>query len=344
LRADVIGVVFSTIGIALYVLKEKEWYWSIPFFSLAIFCKYSLLAAPVAVFLHLILNRRVMQGFGFAAATVSACTAGFIYLQVTTDGWFAFHMFSTHPDRYSVAQFAALAALVAASAPVVAVLALAYVVHEFRSVKPSLPAVYFVISFLTGLTAGKLGSTTNHFIEWMVASCMCAGLGYSWLRSMYPAKAMPIAALLCASVLIGVVAQNASSLQPSRELADCGRVYQQVHDSPSDRILSQSLGPLLKAAKPVLLSDPFVYGQTVKHGLRSDQIEKLVNEKYFGLILMGTDPTQLKLHDNDIWPQSLIAAIARNYRVVNRFSCRDAGVMLEPLSANGIQQDSSVLK
>src|SRR5258707_6435714 len=96
LRADVIGVVFSTIGIALYVLKGKQWYWSIPFFGLAIFCKYSLIAAPVAVFLHLVLNRRVTQGFGFAAATVAACTVGFIVLQGTTNRWFAFHMFSTH--------------------------------------------------------------------------------------------------------------------------------------------------------------------------------------------------------------------------------------------------------
>ncbi len=50
MRADVIGVVFSTLGIALYLSSEERRYWGIPFFGLALFCKYSLLAAPIAVF------------------------------------------------------------------------------------------------------------------------------------------------------------------------------------------------------------------------------------------------------------------------------------------------------
>src|SRR5438309_4577669 len=37
LRADVIGVVLSTLGVTLYLSSEKRWYWSIPFFGLALF-------------------------------------------------------------------------------------------------------------------------------------------------------------------------------------------------------------------------------------------------------------------------------------------------------------------
>src|SRR5580765_2517385 len=66
LRADLIGVVFSVIGVTLYLLQEKRWTWSIPFFALALFCKYSLLAAPVAMFVHLMVNRKVKQAIGFA--------------------------------------------------------------------------------------------------------------------------------------------------------------------------------------------------------------------------------------------------------------------------------------
>jgi len=58
------------------------------------------------------------------------------------------------------------------------------------------------------------------------------------------------------------------------------------------------------------------------------------------VFVMGADPVPMKLRDDEIWPQSLVAAIASNYRLVNRFSCRDAGVLLEPLSANGSQQGS----
>src|SRR5664279_3007019 len=56
LRADVIGVLFSMIGIVIYVSNQKRYLWTIPFFGVALFCKYSLLAAPIALFLHLIVS------------------------------------------------------------------------------------------------------------------------------------------------------------------------------------------------------------------------------------------------------------------------------------------------
>jgi hypothetical protein len=51
-RTDVIGVFLAIVGVSLYFMPGKRWYWSIPFFGLAIFCKYTLIAAPLAVFIH----------------------------------------------------------------------------------------------------------------------------------------------------------------------------------------------------------------------------------------------------------------------------------------------------
>ena len=333
LRTDVIGVFLSTLGVLVYVVNGKRWCWSIPFFGLAIFCKYTLIAAPLAVLIHLLLNRQVKRAISFVAVLGSACLLAFAMLQVTTDRWFAFHMFSTHSDRYSLFQFIALAALVWASAPAVTCLALWGIVQDGRGQQRSLAPIYFATSSITALSAGKLGSTTNHFLEWMVASCLCAGLGYSFLMTKHSAKTMPITVLLSASILVGVIVQNRPSQQPTREVTECGKAYQQVRESRSSRVLSQSLGPLIMADKPILVSDPFIYGQLVQHGLWPDrQVEQLVDQKYFGLILMVDNPSQEGLPGSGIWPESLLAAIKRNYRVVNRFACRDAGVMLEPES------------
>ncbi len=333
-RADLIGVLFSMIGIALYLLSERYWYWSVPFFGLALFCKYSLLAAPVAVFAHLLLGRKVKQGFVFAVALAVAATLAFVILQVTTGGWFAFHMFSTHPDRYSLMQFVVGGALAAASAPVVTAVAVWYAVQALDRRACAFAPIYLAVSTISALTAGKLGSTTNHFVEWMVACCLCAGLGYSLLLSKYAAKAAPLTALLSASVLVGVVAQNRPSLQPSRELVQCNDAYRFVSNSSSSRVLSENLGPLLVAGKPILISDPFAYGQFVKHGLWPDRrIEDLVNERYFDLIVMSRDPAQVRAMGSDVWPESLAGAIGQNYQVVERFRCRGAEVMLEPAPA-----------
>ncbi len=345
MRADVIGVLFSTLGVMLCSVDGKWWRWSVPFFGLAIFCKYTLMAAPLAVVIHLLLNREVRQAIGFAAVLGLACLLAFGILQLTTGHWFAFHMFSTHPDPYSPVQFFGLAMLVWASAPTVTGLALWWIVQDSRGQQRGFAAIYFATSSITALSAGKLGSTTNHFLEWMVASCLCAGLGYSLLLARRPAKAIPITVLLSASVLVGVLLQNHPSQQPARGLVECGKAYQQVRESNSSRVLSQSLGPLLVAGKPILVSDPFVYGQLVQHGLWPDrQVEHLVDQKYFGTIVMVNDASPARLPGAGIWPESLLAAIQRNYRVVNRYDCRDAGVFLEPTSVESSQESAAPSK
>jgi hypothetical protein len=342
LRTDVIGVLFCILGVMLYLVKGKWWCWSVPFFGLAIFCKYTLIAAPMAVMIHLLLNREVKRAIGFAAVLGSACLLAFATLQVATDRWFAFHMFSTHSDPYSLFQFFGLAALVWVSAPVVTGLALWWVVQDCRGEQRGFASIYFATSSLTALTAGKLGSTTNHFLEWIVASCLCAGLGYSLLRAKHPTKTVPITLLLSASVLAGVIVQNRPNQQPTRDLVECGKAYRQVRESNSSRVLSQSLGPLLMSGKPILVSDPFIYGQLVRNGLWPDrQIEQLVEQKYFDLILLVNSSSQDRLPGSGIWPESLLAAIATNYRVVNRFACRDAGVILEPASIERREEPSA---
>ena len=74
LRSDLIGIVFSLSGLALFVSKPKYKYWSIFFFAAALFCKYSLLAAPLAVLLHLFLTSQFKAAVRFVtllALTVS---------------------------------------------------------------------------------------------------------------------------------------------------------------------------------------------------------------------------------------------------------------------------------
>jgi hypothetical protein len=252
-------------------------------------------------------------------------------LQIKTGGGFAFHMFSTHSDPYFVAKFSALAALVWLSAPFVTALALFHVVRSCNSNAPNLPALYFISASVTSLTAGKLGSTTNHFLEWMVAACLCAGMGYAAIESLHPRRVLPITVALVLSIAVGVFMQSRPSQQPYSELSECAGVYDYVAHSSSQRILSQSLGPLLLAEKPVLLTDPFIYGQLVRHGKWSDStLVRMVNERYFDAILTTVDPAHMQAGEMNIWPASLLEAMGRHYHVVKKFRCRDSSLILEP--------------
>jgi hypothetical protein len=336
LRADMIGLVLSFVGIALYQTKRR--WWCVPFFALAIFSKYTLVAAPVAVFAHLMLNRKMKEAAGFATGMGALCLAGFAAMQWTTGGWFAFHMFGTHSDRYSLMHFFQHAGLVWLSAPVVTALAVWYAVRDWRSHALTLPPLYLAMSSLTTLTAGKIAANTNHFIEWMAAACLCAGFGYSVVLSKHFNKAMPATLILSTSVLVGSIVQSTQKSQPTDGLNECGLAYQYVAKSTASRVFSENLGALLMAGKPVLVSDPFVYLQSTKHGLPDRQVERLVNEKYFDLIVMSNDPLATKLQSTEVWPDSLVDAIGRNYRPVERFSCRNAGVMMEPVGPSNARR------
>lgn len=330
-RADVIGVTLCLAGVALYLWKPRLWYCSIPFFALAIFSKYTLIAAPLALFAHLILNRQLKRGLGFAAALGTVCTLTFAALQVTTGRWFAFHMFLTHSDPYSVRRFLVAGTLVWASAPVVTLLALWYAVRQFRAKRWTFPAIYLLMSFVTALTAGKLGANTNHFLEWMVAACMCAGLAYSAILSDHASKLLPVTLLLGVSVVAGTMVQ---SLQPPSGLVECGEAYRYVKNSRSNTILAENLGPLLAARKAILVSDPFAYFQMIRNGWPDRKVEELVKQRFFGLIVAETEPSQMKLSGSDIWPEPMVEAMNQNYRPAARFSCRSAAVMLEPIPVN----------
>jgi hypothetical protein len=336
-RADLIGVALCLVGVALYLWKPQLWYCNIPFFALAIFSKYTLIAAPMAVFAHLILNRQPKRGLGFAVTLGTVCTLTFAALQAATGRWFAFHMFLTHSGPYSVRRFLVAGTLVWASAPVVTLLALWYAARQFRARRWTFPAIYIFMSFLTAFTAGKLGANTNHFLEWMVAACMCAGLAYSAIPSEYPSKLLPVTLLLSVSVVAGAIVQ---SLQPPSGLAECGEAYQYVKNSRSNTILAENLGPLLAARKAILVSDPFAYFQMVRNGWPDRKLEELVKQRFFGLIVVETEPSQMKLGGSEIWPEPIVDAMNQNYRAAARFSCRGAAVMLEPISANHDQADA----
>ncbi len=331
LRADMIGIAFSVIGIAFYTFKPRYLWWSVPFFTAALFCKYTLLAAPVAVFLHLLLTKKPTKAIGFAACMGGLCAALFAILQYKTAGAFAFHMFATHHDPYSFAKFLGLAGLVWLTAPVITALAIFHVARTIAVRAPDFASLYFLAACATSLTAGKLGSSTNHFLEWIVAACLCAGLGFGAVRAHFPRKVLPVTIALGTSVLVGALVQTRAALRPPPELRGCSAAYEFVARSNSSRILSQSLGPLLLNGKTVFVTDPFIYGQLVEHGIWPDSIlERPVNEQYFDLIITTVDPEHMQPTDPSIWPRSLLDAMARHYRVVQRFSCRDGSLMLEP--------------
>lgn len=327
-RVDWLALALSFAGLAVFALREKRWYVAALLFSAALFVKYTLVAAPLACGLYLILRRDWKLLFRLAGTWAALCLVGFVITQQWSGGHFAFYQFSTHPDVFSWSQCWQRMTRRLEDIPFVFAIAAILVASELRRKKLTLPVLYFLTATLGALTVGKLGSSTNHLIEWSAAACLCAGCGWRVVAEWLAAKKLVIASRTAlAAVFATAVIAVALYRLPFAERISCGPAYAFLQGH-GDHVLTDSIGALLLTGKPVLVSNPFVYSQMVIHAGWPDTVLQKVQEKEFDVILLRE---QLGVYrPDDRFTGETLRAIRRNYHEGAAFECYDSGFAYLP--------------
>lgn len=327
-RVDWLALALSFAGLAVFALREKRWYVAALLFSAALFVKYTLVAAPLACGLYLILRRDWKLLFRLAGTSAALCFIGFVITQQWSGGHFAFYQFSTHPDVFSWSQCWQRMTRRLEDIPFVFAIAATLVASELRRKKLTLPVLYFLTATLGALTVGKLGSSTNHLIEWSAAACLCAGCGWRVVAEWLAAKKLVIASRTAlAGVFATAVIAVALYRLPFAERISCGPAYAFLQGH-GDHVLTDSIGALLLTGKPVLVSNPFVYSQMVIHAGWPDTVLQKVQEKEFDVILLRE---QLGVYrPDDRFTGETLRAIRRNYHEGAAFECYDSGFAYLP--------------
>ncbi|HMD86725.1 MAG TPA: hypothetical protein VKO18_18710 [Terriglobia bacterium] len=328
-RVDMLGVALSLAGLYLYSRFRDQWYVSVPFFLGAIFCKYTLIAAPSAGFLDLLLQKRMKQAAGFAGSLGLLWGLAFLGLQRTTGGGFAFDTIASHADPFTFGRALTLLQLAVQQYPLLFVLGLGLALRDLRSGVATLPSLYLGFSTLTLLPAGKFGSDSNHMLEWTAILCLCGGLSYHALRQ----QAAEATALLLVPAVLTVfilVTLRPPIAYPGH--AGCQDAYAYVKHYPGRRILAEDVGAVVMAGKPVQLSDPFVWSWLVRRGGWSDaELQSLVRAQAFDVVILnGSIDWQKEIGEISRWPLPFLDALQQNYQPVRRFDCQDAGIAYEP--------------
>jgi 2,4-dienoyl-CoA reductase-like NADH-dependent reductase (Old Yellow Enzyme family) len=107
---------------------------------------------------------------------------------------------------------------------------------------------------------------------------------------------------------------------------ECPLAYAYIRDH--DRVLSENVGALILTARPVLLSNPFVYAQLVRSGRwPTGRVEQMLQESRADLVIIGKPSIS-----EQRWSQPALAALASNYHVSRQFVCADARLGYEPNS------------
>jgi hypothetical protein len=255
------------------------------------------------------------------AAVLGTTTAA---LQWSTHGGFLFHQVGTHVDPFSWTNYRSHVSQVLRETTVLVALSVIGILRT-RRLPPPFLYLFFVI--LGTVTALKVGSESNHFLELEAALCISAATGICELQKM---KSLPFATaglvVLCSGILAVEGIANRAMYSSHGVVDECAQAYAYIRDH--ERVLSENVGALVLTGRPVLLSNPFVYAQLVRsRKWPTGRVEQMLEESTADLVIIGKPGIS-----EQRWSQPALAAIASNYHVSRRFACADTVVAYEPNS------------
>ena len=321
LRVDFIGIALVFAG--LLAMREKRPSWAAILFLLAIFTKHTLLAAPAAC-VFWALQERDWQA-ARRLVTVCALVGGvaFVALEVATHGWFAFYLFKTHPDPFRWAASVGWIGLLLQTNPLLLILTLALIARDVWNRKASLAGLYVLFALgMAFITAGKLGSNSNHLLEPTAALLLASGEGL-WVMIILPERAR-ILAPLSAVLLACLVTDNLRRVEWPERDSGCEQAILYLRAAPGDKVMSENLAGAVLAEKTLVVSNPFVYTQLVKHAGWSDiQLVNDLRSRSIGIIMLPA------FHRQE-WSDNVMEAIRENYREMPGCECQYSASIFRP--------------
>lgn len=305
-------------------------------FTLGFYTKQTLLAAPLAAGLGLLLTRpRVGVTFGLLYG--AAIVVPFALLTALTRGGFYQKIVAFH-SSWGASDFLRLALpalgrywplLLGGAILLLTVLIAAGCAPRplatLRADPDLLPALYLPVAAFFALGAGTHGGNHNHFIETLVVAVLCAALAIG--RFAARGRSLPLAAALLVALSLALGGENrlgepgwlARDFRPplTREREDWANVAAFVTNDPGP-VYADNVGLLLVAGKEVRYTDPFSLAFAVRTGQWDDSaLVARVERGEFSLIELRYDlfAPGSSGPPNDLTP-GLYAAIRARYRVI----------------------------
>jgi hypothetical protein len=325
LRADLLGVLLSLCG--LWLFQRRRVVAPAALFALALFAKPTFIAAPLAALACLLLAKQWRSAAQLGATTAAFSLGLFLFMQQQTAGWFLFHVTGTHADEFSIAQIAALAAVMLFAQPVLPALATYGAFQPALRRRAPLALLYFLFTTVMLITAGKIGSTTNHFLEWSAATVLLAAVT---ITSLSPRRQTQAWVLIAATLLLSAALQVLPTQKREESFRECDAAYAVVQQHPGGWMLSENVGALVLAQKTVVLSNPFVWSQLVARKSWPEQLLiRHLEDRRFSLIILESSGAP---GNTGIWSATFWRALQRNYRRSATFACPQARFAFEPVA------------
>jgi len=264
-RIDIMATALSLTGF-WFVIRYRDrplQYLSVLFFLLALYTKQTLIAAPLAAYIYLILNNRKQGLISFAGLLISG---GFIFALLTflTDGAFYYNLIVYNSRGFFWERFfASWNSTVLPFYPVFWGLSLFFVclklLKNFK-VQSALP-LYFLFSIFITILSGGVGADLNMFIEFFIAVGITSALLLSHIEKEWKCNEKGLIILFCYFLIFSQFLARTDSLYPSppseEQIKQDNAMVEIFKTFPGD-IIADNLTNILRAQKAVLLH-PFVF-------------------------------------------------------------------------------------
>ena len=326
-RVDILGIMFSIIGIYYVSLYEKDKpnyiYAATLLFVLAAYTKQSLIAAPAASYLYLLFKDRKIA-IKAMVMYVSLGVLIFLVLNITTGGHFYKHTFGRGDAPYSLILLFGFWYKTLIVYPVVIGLVLFYINRCIADKKISLLLLYFLFAFLTSLTSGFKGAWINHSLEMFTVLCVLLGLSIHFLIIEYvSARKLILIMLLVQLLVIFHMPYLPSSIQKlylfyhftpipdKKELLACKKISSYIKNSKGE-VLSLTNGDFCVVNGKDMYIETVIFEKMNVGDWDPSPLAKDIDERKFSLIVLNDWTSKLGKLINE--------KIKNNYELIDKIS------------------------
>lgn len=289
-RADswALFLTFCGVLVAHHFRENSKILLGAPLFLLSLFYKQQFVAAPLAIFLFLILERRYRLAAAFAAVMASGAAMFLALFQFVV---FRGQDFFLHFFRYNLLPFSWLQFKGA-----LLIFGLLFLVPIFvgleclRIHREKFLACYLACAVgFALLGVGKVGSDTNYFLECVfILSVLFAALLAR--RISEPAQATELLVLLVVATTMALIFAPSTPSRRDFERDRTVQDYLRANYPAGTRALSYYAGDMIRAGLELPVSDLFQYNWLIRAGALDDRgiITQLEKHKY-GVIVVDID-------------------------------------------------------
>jgi hypothetical protein len=325
-RVDATAIVFSLLAI-LVVLRwpnKRGICLAASCCLLSLCTKQTQWAAPAAIILWLLWQRRWRHALGFALFLGGFGGALFLFLAVLTEGQFFLHLVVYNVQDYSYrASLGYWRAYLLTHGGIVAIALLGAVIR-LKGKKPSLPLLYFGASALTTVSVGRMGASSNHFLELTAATLVLCGLYWGELAKRRDHASLVVPVVLLLQLIWFKVfpfsplaayytpAPSFGYTPQSSDIRAGEEIDRYVRDVEGE-ILTEAGGFALRNGKE-LYANPLGLNALARRGLVDEALAKLEDalaQRRFSLVILTWQS----------YPPRVLEAVWVNYRRVDTIDC-----------------------